>query len=145
MTGIATCLDNDELLWKSDPAFQWRPSLTSYVSLPTLPLPSIHAEHLFVLLTYTLALSNYAHSILATLPTPSDHVTADEEKRITAGLARAVDLLCQAAGIAEWTAENVCPLVDSVRNASGRLGKYRWPVETGAEAFRGLAMWVSPT
>jgi hypothetical protein len=105
-----------------------------------LPLPSIQAEHLFVLLTYTLAMSNYAHSILATLPIPTDHVSAEEEKRITAGLARVVDLLCQAAGIADWAAENICPQVESIRNSSGRLGKNRWPVETGAEAFRGLAM-----
>ena len=36
-------------------------------------------------------------------------LTPEEEKKVTAGLARAVDLLCQASGIATWTAENVCP------------------------------------
>lgn len=111
-------------------------------------MPSIHAEHLMVLLTYTLALTNYAHSILASLPSyePSPgsnakpHLTAEEEKRAAAGLARAVDLLCQASGVAQWTAENVCPKLDGVKKAIGRLGKSKWPVETQEDSYRGLSM-----
>lgn len=112
-------------------------------------MPTIHAEHLMVLLTYTLAVSNYAHSILASLPsyepspgasTSKAHVTSEDEKRIAAGLARAVDLLCQASGVAQWTAENVCPKLDGVKKAVGRLGKSRWPLEGGEDAYRGLSM-----
>jgi hypothetical protein len=59
-------------------------------------------------------------------------------------LARAVDLLCQASGVAEWTAEEVCGKVEGVRIGSGgRVGKYRWPIEVSAETMRGLAMYVS--
>lgn len=176
LRGIIACLDADELLLKGDPSesdrsllvelgrigswgpvslrmltlsvFSWRSSLTQSSSTPLLPLPSFHAEHLFVLVTYTLALSNYAHSILASLPTfePSPgsssvpHMTSEDEKRTTAGLARAVDLLCQAAGIAQWAAENVCPGLDGIRSATGRVGKHRWPIETSAESLRGLSM-----
>lgn len=105
-----------------------------------------------VLLTYTLALSNYAHSILGSLPsyepTPGAsnakmHVSKDDETRIAAGLARAVDLLCQASGVAQWTAENICPKLDGVKKAVGRLGKSKWPIEGGEDAYRGLSMCVA--
>lgn len=142
LLGIQQCLDADELLWKGDPAFSWRSSLTSYqLSPPLLPYPTLHAEILYVLLVYALSLSNYARSILDALPaSDSGQMTSEEQTRISAGLTRAVDLLSQASGIADWTAENVCTSVESARNASGRLGKGKWPVETGTEAFRGLAM-----
>lgn len=103
------------------------------------------------MLTYTLALSNFAYSVLAALPAfeprpgaspTSAAMSTEDEKRTTAGLARAVDLLCQASGVADWTAENVCSHLDSARIASGRVGKSRWPIETNRETFRGLAMWV---
>lgn len=147
LRGLVAALDADRLLYKNDPGFQWRPPLTQYtVSAPLLPLPSIHCEHLFVLLAYILALSNYAATILASLPSfepkqgESRHMTTEDEKRTTAGLARAVDLLCQAAGVAEWTAENVIPSLEPIRATSGgRAGKYRWPIEAGPEFFRGLA------
>lgn len=107
-------------------------------------------------MTYTLALSNFAYSILAALPafepkssaaagSASQHMSTEDEKRTTAGLARAVDLLCQASGVAEWAAENVCSYLDSARIASGRVGKSRWPIETNRETFRGLAMYVPHT
>ena len=117
------------------------------MSAPLLPLPSIHYEHLFVLVTYTLALSNYTAAILAGLPKfePKQgeprHMSKEDEKRTTAGLARAVDLLCQAAGAAEWASQTVLPSLESVRTISGgRAGKHRWPIEAGPESFRGLSM-----
>ncbi|WVR07500.1 pH-response regulator protein palC [Kwoniella sp. DSM 27419] len=154
LKGIIACLDADELLFRGEPVFQWTSPLTHYtLSSPSLPLLSIHAEHLFVILTYTLALSNYAHSILASLPSfePSSsagsstsyHMSNEDEKRTTAGLSRAVDLLCQAAGVADWAAENVCLLVEPVKNASGgRVGKGKWPAETSQETFKGLSMML---
>ena len=112
-------------------------------------LPSIYSEYLFVILAYVLALANHAHAILAALPNfeaspvTKTHMSSEDEKKTTAGLTRAVDLLCQASGIAEWAAEKMVPLVDPVRVASGgRAGKNKWPVEAGTEAFRGLAMSV---
>ncbi|WRT68416.1 uncharacterized protein IL334_005392 [Kwoniella shivajii] len=150
LKGIIACLDADELLFKGEPSFPWTSPLTHYaLSPPLLPLPSIHSEHLFVLLTYTLALSNYAHSILASLPTIEHkpgtstshmHMSNEDEKRTTTGLSRAVDLLCQASGAAEWTAENVCLQVEPVKNANGRVGKGKWPIEVGRETFKGLSM-----
>lgn len=111
-------------------------------------MPSIHAEHYFVLLTYTFALSNYAHSILAGLPTFETNggsgvpnITAEDEKKTSAGLARAVDLLSQAAGVAEWASVNATPQLEAPRTAAGgRVGRAKWPVETGSEAFRALSM-----
>lgn len=110
-----------------------------------------------MLVAYALALNNYARLILDSLPVgalgtggggsvsvSAQRLTADEEKRTAAGLARAVDLLCQAAGVMQWAADTVCPAVESARAASGRLGKgkVKWPAETGAEACRGLSMCV---
>lgn len=151
LRGIVAALDADRLLYKNDPAFSWRSPLTHYtMSAPLLPLPSIHCEHLFVLVTYVLALSNYAAAILASLPKfepkqgEARHMTTEDGKRTTAGLARAVDLLCQAAGVAEWSSENILPSLDPVRTTSGgRAGKHKWPIEAGPEAFRGLAMYVA--
>lgn len=133
--------------------FLWASSLTKYtVSAPLLPLPTIHSEHFFVLLTYTIALCNYAASILSSLPTfegtgrgvPS--LSTEDEKKTTAALARAVDLLSQASGVAEWAAANVAPLLEEGRRATGgRVGKgTKWPMETGPEGFRGLSMYVPP-
>ena len=110
-----------------------------------------------MLLVYALALSNYAHSILASLPTfeaPQDgkgkgkstsqnvvgQLTSEDEKRISTGLGRAVDLLCQASGVATCAADKVCPLLEAAKKATGGRGKGKWPVETGTEAFRGLGM-----
>lgn len=119
------------------------------MSPPLLPLPSIHAEHYFVLLLYTYALSNYAHSILGALPSfeagPGTsgvpNITAEDEKKTSAALARAVDLLSQAAGVAEYASMHVAPQLHAPRTANGgRAGKYKWPVETGSEAFKGLSL-----
>ncbi|WWD19079.1 pH-response regulator protein palC [Kwoniella shandongensis] len=153
LRGIVACLDADELLFKGEPTFPWRAPLTHYtMTSPLLPLISIHGEHLFVILTYTLALSNYAHSILASLPVfelqagasksagAAPHMSTEDEKRTAAGLTRAVDLLCQASGVAEWAAENVCLTVEPIKSASGgRLGKHRWPAESSRETFMGLS------
>ncbi|OCF57248.1 pH-response regulator protein palC [Kwoniella mangroviensis CBS 10435] len=150
LKGIIACLDADELLFKGEPNFPWTSPLTQYkLSPPLLSLPSIHSENLFVLLTYTLALSNYAHYILSSLPTyekesVSRNLSSEDEKRITAGLSRAVDLLCQASGLADWIAENVSLQVEPIKNAlGGRLagkGGNRWPVESNRETFKGLSM-----
>ncbi|WVF72821.1 pH-response regulator protein palC [Kwoniella sp. CBS 6097] len=152
LKGIIACLDADELLFKGEPTFPWSSPLTHYtLSTPTLPLLSIHSEHLFVILTYVLALSNYAHSILASLPNfepkpgshSMPHMSAEDEKRTTAGLSRAVDLLCQASGVADWAAENVCLVVEPIKNASaGRVGKGKWPAESSRETFKGLSMML---
>lgn len=48
-------------------------------------------------------------------------------------------MLCQASGVAEWTAENVCMALEGVKKA-GKMGKRGWPLESGAEGLRGLAM-----
>jgi hypothetical protein len=101
------------------------------------------------MLTYALSLSNYAHSVLKSLPFPSadgpaSAMSTEDEKRVTAGLARAVDLLCQAAGVADWTAEHVCPAVETSRTSSGgKIGKGKWPLDIGSETLRGLVMYVS--
>ncbi|BEJ13806.1 hypothetical protein CspHIS471_0309800 [Cutaneotrichosporon sp. HIS471] len=149
LRGIIACLDTDDLLFKGDPVFPWASSLTRYaVSAPLLPFPSIHAEHHFVLLVYTIALCNYAASILSSLPifestgrgVPA--LSTEDEKKTTAALSRAVDLLSQASGVADWAATNVAPQLEEGRKATGgRVGKgYKWPVETGPEGFRGLSM-----
>ena len=112
-----------------------------------LSFPSIHCEYLLVMLTHVLALSNYAHSLLAALPTfeassgSRSTMSSEDQKKTTVGLTRAVDILCQASGSAQWTAENVAPLVETARVGSGgKLGKNRWPVEASADSFRGLSM-----
>lgn len=152
LRGIIACLDTDDLLFKGDPMFLWASSLTRYpVSAPLLPFPTIHAEHHFVLLVYTIALCNYADSILSSLPTFESSgrgvptLSTEDEKKTTAALTRAVDLLSQASGVADWAATNVTPQLDEGRKATGgRVGKgTKWPVETGPEGFRGLSMYFA--
>lgn len=131
-------------------AFPWKSGLTNYsATAPTLPLPSIYSELHFVVVAYCAALSNYAHSILASLPSFESSsagipaLTSEDEKKTTAALTRAVDLLSQAAGVADWAAANVTPKTEEARaNTGGRLGRNKWPVEAGPEAFRGLSMCV---
>ena len=100
-----------------------------------------------VLLTYALSLSNYARDILGSLPNfdrdpgrPPRPMTAEEDKKAAAGLARVVDLLCQASGIVQYAADNICPKLEGSKQVVRRLGKAKWPVESGEDAFRGLSM-----
>ncbi|WVO13475.1 hypothetical protein L204_101094 [Cryptococcus depauperatus] len=150
LRGMIACLEADELLFKGEPVFPWCAPLTHYgFSQPLLPLLSIYSEHLMVILAYMLGLSNYAHSILSSLPPcehstlskTQSHMSTEDEKKTTAGLTRAVDLLCQASGVADWAADNVCLQLEPVRSASGgRLRKDKWPAETSRETLKALSM-----
>ena len=164
LQAIISSLDSDLLLPRGEMVFPWRPSLTHYpMSTPTLGLPGIHSEHFFVLLAYALALSNHAYSILHALPifelessssssgtnkgkgksgsmAGAAQLTSEDEKRITNGLTRAVDLLCQASGVLTYISEKVMPELEGIKKAQGRLGKHRWPIETGPESIRALSM-----
>ncbi|TXT08605.1 hypothetical protein VHUM_02733 [Vanrija humicola] len=150
LRGIIACLDTDDLLVKGELAFPWKSPLTaSLTSSSLLSLPSIQAEHFYVVLTYSIALANYAHAILQGLPRfevePGSkavpNITVEDAQKTNAGLTRAVDLLSQASGVADWAALNVSPGLEPARQATGgRLGRSKWPVETGPEAFRAISM-----
>jgi hypothetical protein len=67
-------------------------------------------------------------------------MSAEDEKKTAAGLTRAVDLLCQASGVADWTGEKICPVLDGIKESTGRVGRNKWPIETSAETLRALSM-----
>ncbi|KAL1406315.1 hypothetical protein Q8F55_008011 [Vanrija albida] len=150
LRGIIACLETDDLLVKGELAFPWKSSLTaSLTSNSVLTFPTIEAEHYYVVLAYSIALANYAHAILNALPRfeaePGSkavpNIIVEDAQKTNAGLTRAVDLLSQASGVADWAAANVSPGLEPARQATGgRLGRSKWPVETGPEAFRALSM-----
>ncbi|KAL7418813.1 hypothetical protein Q5752_006497 [Cryptotrichosporon argae] len=143
LSSLVACLDADELLPKGDLAFTWHLPLSSR-SAPAV-LPSIHSEHLLLLLTYALALANYAHALLAALALPDDaaHAAAQpsaaaaqravDDPAVAATINRAVELLVLAAGVASYAADHVPSAV-----SAGRKGTA--PAELEPEVLRAVSM-----
>ncbi|KIY44557.1 hypothetical protein FISHEDRAFT_77469 [Fistulina hepatica ATCC 64428] len=113
--GIISCVSQDELSFKSEPAFSWRTTLSSTLlnNSPRLELPTLHVELSFSLLTYGFLLSNHARSILNTLGTyERDKYISDADRTSKdATLNFAVTLLCRASGVFSHLAESVLPLL----------------------------------
>jgi hypothetical protein len=103
------------------------------------PLPTPASEYLFVSLSYAMALSNHALSMLPPLPTPENNLvtSTEQEKATTAQYARCVELLCQASGILQWMGTSVVLDVEQARMASG---KTKWPIECSRDVLAALSL-----
>ncbi|KAI6157867.1 BRO1-like domain-containing protein [Pisolithus tinctorius] len=101
--GMMTSVASGTVSLRFEPVFRWRTMLSSQLlnTCPRVPLPSLHADLAFSLLTYGMALSNFARLIVNALgnyehePAVSgiEHDAKDEK------LSFAVSLFCRASGV----------------------------------------------
>ncbi|KAF9482219.1 pH-response regulator protein palC [Pholiota conissans] len=113
LQGIMVCVAHDEIGLKTEPTFSWRTTLSAHLfnSSPRMDVPGLHADYSFSLLTYAFALSNLAHSIVASVGiyehdraiTDADRKARDDKLNV------AVDFLCRASGIFTFIANTVIP------------------------------------
>ncbi|KAG6375505.1 hypothetical protein JVT61DRAFT_3064 [Boletus reticuloceps] len=123
LRGIIVCIQSDELQFKYEPAFSWRTTLsaTLFNTSPRLRLPSLQADLASTLLTYAMALSNFSHSVTASLgayeyePAISEKVRKEKDERLNFG----VTLLCRASGVFSAISEGVLNELDKVGSGGG--------------------------
>ncbi|EJD52480.1 hypothetical protein AURDEDRAFT_111159 [Auricularia subglabra TFB-10046 SS5] len=115
------------------PVFSWRSTLSQHVlpTSPRVPVPGLHGELAFTLLTHAFALCNLAHATLAPLGAYEHEraTSAPQRKANDEAVAGAVKLLCRAAGIFTHIAEAVLPHWDAPNRAT----------DLGADVLQALA------
>lgn len=96
--------------------FSWRTTLsaTLFNNSPRLRLPSLHADLASTLVTYAMALSNFAHSVIASLGAYEYEraISEKERKEKDEKLNFGVTLLCRASGVFSTISETVLGELD---------------------------------
>ena len=106
------------------PVFSWRTTLsaTLFNTSPRLRLPSLQADLASALLTYAMALSNFSHSVIASLGayeyerTISEKSRKEKDERLNFG----VTLLCRASGVFSAISEGVLGELDKFVSGGAR-------------------------
>ncbi|KAF9237580.1 hypothetical protein BU15DRAFT_88724 [Melanogaster broomeanus] len=88
--GLIACVASGEIRLKHEPVFSWRTTLSSTL---------FHTSPRLTLLTYSMALSNFSHSVRAI----TEKERKDKDERLNFG----VLLLCRASGVCGTIAEGV--------------------------------------
>ncbi|KAF8843047.1 hypothetical protein BDN67DRAFT_964942 [Paxillus ammoniavirescens] len=148
--GIIACVTSGEIRLKYEPEFSWRTTLSStlFHTSPRLRLPSLHADLASTLLTYSMALSNFSHSVVSSLGAYeyeraiSEKERKEKDERLNFG----VLLLCRASGIYTAIGEGVLGELERSLSARGsaegsRGGRGGWvrPPDLGKEVNAALA------
>ncbi|KAF8134505.1 hypothetical protein EV363DRAFT_1160473 [Boletus edulis] len=123
LRGIIVCIQSDELHFKYEPVFSWRTTLsaTLFNTSPRLRLPSLQADLACTLLTYAMSLSNFSHSVTASLgayeyePAISEKVRKEKDETLNFG----VTLLCRASGVFSAISQGVLSELDKVGSGGG--------------------------
>ncbi|KAI6134620.1 hypothetical protein EDD17DRAFT_1550620 [Pisolithus thermaeus] len=101
--GIMSSVASSSLSLRSEPVFSWRTTLSSQLlnTYPRVPLLSLHADLAFSLLTYGMALSNFARLTVNALGHYEHEpaISAIERHAKDEKLNFAVSLLCRASGV----------------------------------------------
>lgn len=122
--------------------FSWRTILSSnvFTSSPRLNVPKIHSDYAFALLTYAFALSNLAHSIVASLGAYEHERAISDSERKTKDerLNHAITFLCRASGIFSYVSDTV--LLEWQKNNEGPQGFIR-PPELTREVINALTKY----
>ncbi|KAF9227200.1 hypothetical protein BS17DRAFT_727211 [Gyrodon lividus] len=148
--GIIACVASGEIILKYEPVFSWRTTLSStlFHTSPRLRLPSLHADLASTLLTYSMALSNFSHSVVSSLGSYeyeraiSEGDRKEKDDRLNFG----VILLCRASGVCTAIGGEVLGELERVWGASGswsgretRIAGWVRPPELGGEVNAALA------
>ncbi|KAH0828007.1 hypothetical protein J3R83DRAFT_3654 [Lanmaoa asiatica] len=139
--GIIACVQSGELLLKYEPVFSWRTTLstTLFHTSPRFRLPSLQADLASTLLTYAMALSNFARSIIISLGAYeyeraiSEKERKEKDERLNFG----VTLFCRASGVFSAISERVLGELDKA--GSGSTGGWVRPPDLWKEVNAALA------
>ncbi|KAH9935779.1 BRO1 domain-containing protein [Fomitopsis serialis] len=108
--GIATSVQQGELVLKTEPIFSWRTTLSSSIfhNSPRISIPTLSTEVIFTLLTYAFAFSNLSRTVVHSLGAyERERAISDAERRAKdEKLQFAVTLLCKASGVFEYIAKD---------------------------------------
>ncbi|TFY69897.1 hypothetical protein EVJ58_g133 [Rhodofomes roseus] len=108
--GIVICVQEGELVLKTEPIFSWRTTLSSslFHNSPRLSIPTLSTEVIFTLLTYAFALSNLSRTVVHSLGAyERERAISDAERKAKdEKLQFAVTLLCKASGVFEYIAKD---------------------------------------
>lgn len=108
--GIMSSVASSTVSLRFEPVFSWRTTLSSQLlnTCPRVPLPSLHADLAFSLLTYGMALSNFARLTVNALGyyEHDSAISAIERHAKDEKLNFAVSLLCRASGVFAYLSES---------------------------------------
>ncbi|KAI6021500.1 hypothetical protein BKA83DRAFT_4282756 [Pisolithus microcarpus] len=108
--GIMSSVASSTVSLRFEPVFSWRTTLSSQLlnTCPRVPLPSLHADLAFSLLTYGMALSNFARLTVNALGyyEHDSAISAIERHTKDEKLNFAVSLLCRASGVFAYLSES---------------------------------------
>ncbi|KAH7888890.1 BRO1-like domain-containing protein [Phlebopus sp. FC_14] len=137
--GIISCIASGEIRLRNEPMVSWRTTLSSslFHTSPRLSLPSLHADLASSILTYGMALSNFARSTVRSLGTyERERAISDKErKEKDSQLEVAVKLLCRASGVFQFLCDDV--LVEWEKAEGG--GGWTRPPDLSREVNSALA------
>ncbi|KAH9485087.1 pH-response regulator protein palC [Psilocybe cubensis] len=117
---LIECVAHDDIGLKNEPKFGWRTTLSANLfNAPKLDFPGLYADYSFTLLTYAFALSNLAHSIVASVGLYElDRAISDLERKSKEDkLNVAVDFICRASGVFTFISDSVLPEWESSRGS----------------------------
>lgn len=113
LLAIFNCVQTDDLILRYEPVFSWRTcvSSTRFRGPRRVDLAGLHYELVSALLTYALALSNFASATVSGLGSfERDPSLSSEERRSKDDRLRwAADTLCRASGILLYLSQELLP------------------------------------
>ncbi|KAI3488837.1 hypothetical protein L1887_47036 [Cichorium endivia] len=122
VVGVFNCVQTDDLLLRYEPVFSWRTSISStrFRGPQRVELPGLHYELAWVLVTYALALANFAAATVHGLGAfeRDRSLSADERRVKDERLRWGADTLCRASGVLVYVSEELLP---QWRGAAGAM------------------------
>lgn len=122
VVGVFNCVQTDDLLLRYEPVFSWRTSISStrFRGPQRVELPGLHYELAWVLVTYALALANFAAATVHGLGAfeRDRSLSADERRVKDERLRWGADTLCRASGVLVYVSEELLP---QWRDAAGAM------------------------
>ncbi len=113
VVGVFNCVQTDDLLLRYEPVFSWRTSISStrFRGPQRVELAGLHYELAWVLVTYALALANFAAATVHGLGAfERDRSLSAEDRRAKDERLRwGADTLCRASGVLVYVSEELLP------------------------------------
>ncbi|CBQ69211.1 conserved hypothetical protein [Sporisorium reilianum SRZ2] len=138
LLAVFNSVQTDDLILRYEPVFSWRTSISStrFRGAQRVDLPGLYYELASTLLTYALALSNFAAATVAALGSyERDRTTSADARKLKDDRLRwAADTLCRAAGILLYLSQELLP---KWRDHVGRVE--RLPLDLTTEATLALS------
>ena len=108
-------------------------------SSPRVPLPNLHADYVFSLITYAFSIANLARTIVSSLGAYEQdrHISDSDRKSKDERLNHAVTFLCRSSGIFSYIADT--SLLDWEKSREGNISGRSIPPELSREVNEALS------